>query len=374
MMAAVLPQLKQYLASRKALIACIAFALNTDLSGQSTPIYALQAEYGFLILHSEDIAPIGPSNPRGIGVDISWSLDPEQHYQNCLCFPRLGISLNYHHLDKPNILGSAFPIYGFIEPHYRIFKDSFFYLRAGIGFSFQSLPFDEESNPLNLSYSRYLNTYVELGIGFEYRFSDLWGIRTGFHYNHSSNGGIQEPNKGLNYPTLTIGINRALRALPDYAPISRQNNKPEARKQFDIQAFLAGKSFDESRVTYAVYGVEFSYLHQFNRLSAIDIGFEFTQNDAYAEIARQEDLDQSTFEANVLVGHSFVMGKFTFSQQAGIYLWRDYARTPDWFQRYGVQYYLWKGWSIGTNIRVHGHVAEFLDFRMGYSFPRKEKH
>ena len=346
---------------------------SAQLAGQNIPIIGLQLERGFLILHSQDIAPIGPSNPSSAGIDLSWSLDPAQHYQNCQCFPRLGLSLNFVELDKPQILGQSWPFYGFLEPHYRIWNSGFFFLRAGMGLTYQNLPYHAENNPLNLSYSRYVNTYVELGLGLEYRWNDHWGARTAFLYNHSSNGGAQEPNKGLNYPTLMIGVNRSLRPLRFPSRQEMQQALPPFKRQWDIQLFLAGKAFDETRVTYAVYGLEFSYLHQFNRLSSIDLGLEYLQNDAYRALLLQEGVEASTSEINLLFGHSFVMGKFTFSQQAGVYLWRDYAPTPDWFQRYGVQYYLWKGWSVGTNIRVHGHVAEFLDARIGYAFPRKKK-
>lgn len=345
----------------------------TPLWAQNTPIIGLQVERGFLILHSQDIAPIGPSNPYSTGLDISWSLDPTQHYQNCQCFPRLGLSLNYVDLNKPNILGQSLPLYGFLEPHYRIWEQGFFFLRAGMGITYQNRPYHPESNPLNLSYSRHLNTYVELGLGLEYRWNDHWGLRTAFLYNHSSNGGAQEPNKGLNYPTFMIGVNRSLRPLLFPSRREVQQALPPPKRQWDVQLFLAGKAFDQTRVTYAVYGLEISYLHQFNRLSSVDLGLEYVQNDAYRALLNQEGKTLSTSEINLLFGHSFIMGKFTFSQQAGVYLWRGYAPTPDWFQRYGVQYYLWKGWSIGTNIRVHGHVAEFLDARIGYAFPRKKK-
>lgn len=271
-------------------------------------------------------------------------------------------------MDKPDILGVSVPLYGFLEPHYRLGENTFFFLRAGMGFTYQNLPFDEATNPLNLSYSRELNTFVGLGLGTEYRWSEYWGARVAFWYNHSSNGGAQEPNKGLNYPTLMFGINRSFEPLKFESRDQLSGEKKDPLRQFDLQFYMAGKAIDETRVTYAVYGIEASYLHQFSRISAWTVGFETTQNDAYAEVIRQEDLNQSAFQVNLLAGHSFVLGKFTFSQRAGVYVWRDYSNTPDWFQRYGVNYYFWKGMSFGANIRVHGHVAEFLDARIGYSF------
>jgi hypothetical protein len=366
MVAATLPQKESSLSSRTLLLIGVLLSLN--LRAQTVPIAGSHGEYGFLILHSQDIAPIGPANPYGLGVDMSWRLDPQKHFSNCNCFPRLGVSLNYHNMDKPEVLGVSVPLYGFLEPHYRLGDNTFLFLRAGMGFTYQNLPFDEVSNPLNLSYSRKLNTFVGLGLGTEYRWDKYWGARIAFWYNHSSNGGAQEPNKGLNYPSIMLGVNRSLEPLDFPSRNQLNNTRKEPLRQIDFQLYMAGKAIDETRVTYAVYGVETSYLQQFNRISAWTVGLEATQNDAYAEVIEQNNLDQSAFEFNFLAGHSFVLGKFTFSQRAGVYLWRDYSKTPDWFQRYGVNYYIWRGFSLGANIRVHGHIAEFLDARIGYSF------
>jgi len=336
--------------------------------GQSNDAFGFRAETGFLILHSEAIAPIGSAAPWGVGIDYARELDPDVHYPNCLCFPRMGFSLSYHNLDKPGILGSSFPLYGFLEPHYRLSGPWFFHLRGGMGFAYQTTPYDLETNPLNLSYSLYLNTFVQLGAGVSYRPEAHWSASLSALYNHSSNGGIQEPNKGLNYPTLALGVEYSLKPRVFKSKTELNTSPPPPKRLWTLEAFAAGKAIDETRVTYAVYGLEASYLYQFSRVSAWDAGIELLRNAAYEQVLDNAGTPSNHFEASLLAGHAFVMGKFTFSQQAGVYLYRDYAPTPDWFQRYGVNYYFWKNLSLGANIRVHGHVAEFLDVRLGWGF------
>jgi len=213
-----------------------------------------------------------------------------------------------------------------------------------------------------------LNTFVQLGAGVSYRPEAHWSASLSALYNHSSNGGIQEPNKGLNYPTLALGVEYSLKPRVFKSKTELNTSPPPPKRLWTLEAFAAGKAIDETRVTYAVYGLEASYLYQFSRVSAWDAGIELLRNAAYEQVLDNAGTPSNHFEASLLAGHAFVMGKFTFSQQAGVYLYRDYAPTPDWFQRYGVNYYFWKNLSLGANIRVHGHVAEFLDVRLGWGF------
>ena len=338
-----------------------------NITAQNTSLWQFKAEQGFLIQHSQDIAPIGSAQPLGLGLDWSVLLDPAKHYANCLCLPRLGLSVNYHYLDKPGILGMALPVYGFFEPHYKLGSRTAFFLRGGMGLAYQSSPYDVESNPLNLSYSLYINTFIQLGLGFEYRLSDKWRANLAFMYNHTSNGGLQEPNKGLNYPTWQIGGSYSPKGIPNIETQLLRKARPESRKHFEIQAFFAGKAIDNSRVTYLISGLELGYLHQLNRISAFDVGLEGVWHGANRQRIALLPEKQLHQQLNLLLGHAFTLGKFVFSQQAGIYVYRDFNNTPDWFQRYGLHYYVWGPLSIGTNIRVHGHVAEFLDFRVGFS-------
>jgi hypothetical protein len=255
-----------------------------------------------------------------------------------------------------------------MEPHFRLSRPLSFFLRGGMGFAYQDTPYDEETNPLNLSYSLYFNTFVQLGLGLEYRFSQQWSTQLAVLYNHTSNGGIQEPNKGLNFPTFGLTTTYSLKPRIEPSRAELISDPPPFKRMWDLQSYFSAKAVGPNRVTYLITGLEFSYLHQFSRVSSWDAGLEWTYHGANRQLMANDTIDGSPHQLNLLAGHAFVMGKFTFSQQAGIYLYRDYENTPDWFQRYGVQYYITDHFSVGSNIRVHGHVAEFLDFRIGYVF------
>ncbi len=342
------------------------FLISTSVFAQNRWSVSTQAEYGFLFLHSQDVAPIGQSYPYGAGIEAAYWLLKEGHWNNCHCYPNIGFSLNYHHYDNPEVLGFGLPVYGYIEPWYRVYKSVFFTLRGGAGYGWFSQPYDAQSNPLNLSYSMPFTPFVVVGTGLGLRLNEHWRAGLQLRYSHASNGGQREPNKGLNYPTVALSVNYS----PTEVPLAQKPKKPlsemDKQRSISLSPFVAGKAIDASGVTYTVPGLEVKYSQQLGRVSALAGGFEWISNLAYREEIRQLQSEEDHNQLAVLIGHEFLLGNFTFTQLAGVYLYKDYDVKPDWYQRYGLVWYPFGNFFLGTQIKVHGHIAEFLDARMGY--------
>lgn len=342
------------------------FHSPAKVGAQPVQSMEMSGDYGFVILHSQAIRPIGKSYPFAVGGEYSFWLLKDENWEDCNCFPRLGLNLSYHDFDNPHVLGFGLPLYGFIEPWYRLSTRWFFTLRGGMGYAYTSRPYDDETNPLNLSYSMYLNPYLMLGSGLAFRFSDHWRMGLQARYNHISNGGQQEPNKGINYPTANLSLSYSFEPLKFREREKLPLEEMEMQKSLISTAFIAGKSIDASRVTYAVPGAALRYSQQFGRTSAWVAGVEWIDNLAYRKRIEQEGLELSHHQVGVLAGHEFLLGNFVFSQMIGVYLYREYDIKPDWYQRYDLEWYFWKDFAAGTALKAHGHVAEFLDFRLSY--------
>lgn len=84
-------------------------------------------------------------------------------------------------------------------------------------------------------------------------------------------------------------------------------------------------------------------------------------------VLEQEGDDATPVKAGLAIGHEFLLGKFLFSQQFGVYLSNPNPLHDDVYQRYGLVYRINKSLSAGINLKAHGHVANFLDFRLGFS-------
>ncbi|MCD4725656.1 MAG: acyloxyacyl hydrolase [Bacteroidales bacterium] len=343
-------------------------ASGDSSSFKSYKIVGLKIHKGFIIIHSKAIRQVKDSYPFGIELDLIWQYTSEKSWETCNCYPRLGVSLTFWNFDNKDILGNGITSLFFIEPVFGAQNNISFSFRAGLGLTYHNKPYDELSNPNNMSYSTYLFFPLQLGAALNIRLSPLWRLNLSANYNHISNGGIKEPNKGINYPTAAVGVNYFLRE-PEFKIRTKRNWKmtatPESR--FDITIFSAFKQHEYKRY-YPIPGIELKGSRQVSKINALTVGLEWLYDNAARYYLNQSGKDISCQKTSVALGNEFLLGRFLFSQQIGVYFFKPYKKGDYIYQRYGLVFRATEWFSLGINLKAHRHVADFLDFRLGYSF------
>ena len=129
-----------------------------------------------------------------------------------------------------------------------------------------------------MSYSTVVNMYTQLGLGIWVRLNDKWLINPSVNYQHISNGGMRQPNKGLNWPTAGLAVNYIPRPMP-YFSGERSNEKywKNQRVRWDIGLFGMGKrtaidSGNSKRVP--IIGLQTQAAKQVGRINALTAGIE----------------------------------------------------------------------------------------------------
>lgn len=328
----------------------------------------LAVHHGFILVHSRDLVPVRHSNPSGITLDLGLHRLSRQAWQHCLCFPMSGLSLGFWDFDQPDILGQALTAQIYVEPLFAPGKRFSFSVRGGLGAAWANRPFHPVNNPLNQGYSTPLGISAQFGAVLHYRMAPSWRAQAGFLYNHISNGGVREPNKGINWPAGMAGI-----AWYPHPPVF---DRPEVRpwresgppaRRLDIQFFL-GFQEPESKTYLFSPGIEARVSRQVSRISALSAGAEWVfHNGARFRMAR-DSINVSPMQVGLSVGHEFLLGKFIFTQQLGVYVFRPYRVKDDLFQRYSLLYAWKRNVYVGTSLKVYRHIADLLDIRAGWSF------
>jgi hypothetical protein len=328
----------------------------------------LHLHHGFVLIHSRNLVPVRHSNPTGLELNFAWHQTSDKAWVSCHCYPKIGFAATYWHFDQPEILGHSLTGLFYIEPVFGAWRKLHFSVRAGFGLSYQNKPYDEVTNPLNLSYSTKLAFPLQLGSAVYFRLKPRWLLDATLVYNHISNGGIRTPNAGINWPTAAVGLHHywhtpALynRAKKDW----RTEHPPKTR--LDATLFLAFKE-PSSKLYLFSPGIEWKASRQVTRMSALTLGGEWLYNNgARVEIA-QAGRTENPHQIGVAIGHEFLLGKFLFGQQFGAYVYKPYRVRDDVYQRYSLLYRISNNVSAGISLRAHKHVAEFVDVRLGYSF------
>lgn len=330
----------------------------------------LGTHYGFIIPHSEKIKSISHSNPRGLELDIGWHLTGENAWQYCYCYPRTGLMISYFDYDNPEILGRSFILTPYIEPFFSAGSHFSASVKTGIGIAYLDNIYDPVTNPENHFYSTHFSFLLFMNFSLNYRLNDNINFRAGGYYNHISNGGNSQPNKGINFPTASLGIDYYPESSSFPARSREDYHKEEDRSSaFRFSVFFTLKEISkDDRRKYPVYGISPKYSYQVGRLSAVSGGFEFVSDGSLKQQITEYDIaDSDHIRLSLFAGHELLIGRFNFYQELGIYIYSPWKAKDPVYQRYGLEYFIHKNLLAGASFKSHRHVADFLDFRISYS-------
>lgn len=340
-----------------------AFGQNPSQNRLGLNLYA-----GNIIAHAADIENTADAVPTGVEIAFSRVLTDSNTRKICDCAPTLGFRLGY--TDYNNIvLGRGGHIAFFL--HYNFLPGRRFnpYLGGTAGFGFLNNPYDEISNPENQSYSLPVNAYLRAALGVEVRISKRSAVKTEIGFHHISNGGLAQPNRGINQPALGLGY--IFTPRPKAMNINKvKKSQVKGRKsETSLRIFLGGSGnavdYGEKRRFAVVAGGLIGGL-MLNNVNRLTLGTEWHYDGAHQHRIEALNLRGNAHRASLLAGHEFVLGKFIFSQQGGLYLY-DKARYHDLFyHRWGLSYRHKSGVYAEVNLKAHWHVAEFTEVRFGY--------
>ena len=334
--------------------------------------YGLQANYGFVFAHSNDVENTANSFPRGITTTFNWQRTDKQILDQYNCFPRQSLLLAFYDFDN-SILGRGVNVAYSLEPHFMMSSRLSFYPKVSIGAAILSNPSDPIENPTNKSYSLPVSAYLALGVGLRWQLNSTWGINLSAEYQHVSNGGLREPNLGINWPTAGLGFEYSPKGLTlQKYERTKEISKNHRSLRFDMGLFgiVKGGNIKEVRMYEPIVGINFMASKQVSRLHAWTAAIEIYQDQFLIERLFSESIQSGGMRSGLLAGHEFLMGRFIFSQQLGFYLLGQYNNDL-LYHRWGLQYSFLQRWSVGVNLKAHKQVADFTDIRVVYRLMKR---
>ncbi len=343
----------------------------TSFWAQINPsFYGVKSHYGFIIAHSPELKPISQTNPFGLQLEYSWLKTSDKAWKTCFCYGRTGFSFAYFNYANPDVLGSSYNLIYFVEPYFTYRGPLKFSLRGSIGTTYLTKTFDEETNPENLLFSSHLSFYLALSLNLNYHINDGYSINLSANYNHISNGGQKQPNKGMNFPTLSLGVDKVI----NYTELKR---KPKSLRSYETSfdyyfgtfASLRSSDREAEATNHLLIGFMGGLLKPISGINGLNAGIELWYDYSDREIARQRGISDSAFSSAVTAGHHFSIGNFYFLQQFGFYLTRPKNIQGNWlYQRYSFWYSIGssKRWTIGASLIAYGKVADHMDGRLIY--------
>jgi hypothetical protein len=328
--------------------------------------------YGFIIPHSSELIPISNSNPVGVELEAGKVLRKRRSYQNCNCYARLGLSLQWMNFQNREVLGDALSLSIFGEPYLSLNPKFYTTFKGAVGVSYLNQVYDPLTNPENLFYSSEISFLLQVALKLNYQLSDHWTLFLSGSYNHISNAGISQPNKGINYPTLSIGATY----FPSKFKLTAQTKslglkKKKWRKYFWLSGHrkvLESDSLNEES-SFINIGLEAGVWRTITNINALTAGVELYFDGSVNNINKRDNENYGPVTVGLSFGHALSFGRFSFTQAMVWYAYRTYPyNDASFYQRYAIHYKVWKGLQLGASLKAHGHVASHMDIRAGFVF------
>lgn len=336
----------------------------------------LQAHYGFIIPHSAVIEPVSHTNPIGFGFSLNRLNTSFERWKVFNAYWISGIEAGYFSFQNPGVLGGAFVLTGYAEPILSHGKRHIISLKTGAGLSYHTEIYDAMENPANQFFCTRISFPLYLSARFKYRLSAKTFIVLSGNYNHISNGGMKQPNYGMNFPTLSLG-------LESYRyPIHELGRKytadmSETKKgfYFIFEALSAYKVVDATDLypekgTLSI-GFHARAARQIGRFYSLNAGGEIIMDAAIKEIIERENLGVDYKRLALTAGQDFLFGKVIFTQYLGFYVYSPYKAKNTVYEKYEIGYRIQKNLLLGVYLKAHTSDAELMGLYLSYVINKK---
>ncbi len=312
-------------------------------------------------VHTDKLQHFNGVNPYGFDMEVGKWLLSERIRGQYGVYSKWGVQFNYSNYNHKD-LGYTINTLMFIEPLLKAREKWRISVKAGVGIGYVSNPYHEVDNPYNQAYSTKFVYPLQGGVTVYYFFNKQFAVKASGSFRHISNGGVEQPNLGINHTAYGVGVEYILRKY-NVKPI---NTVKYNRDNVKRTVLLLGYS-QKRDTTFSgaddILNVMVNRSFQVSRNTGIAFGglMEYQQNKNADEIKEQIGI-------GAYIGNEFFIGNIRFGQQLGIYVLKRNEAPTLLFQNYYLRYLLKQHWVVGANLKGHGIDADYLLMQLGYVF------
>jgi hypothetical protein len=347
-------------------------SFNCNPNDSTKYLLETKLHYGFVISHHKSMQHLTAGHFPAFEINIGKQTNGEKQWQETYKNPIMGITFWYANLANPNVLGSAYALYPYLNFH--LYQSNFFSLnyRFGTGVGYLTKKFDRLDNYKNIAIGSHVNVTINMFYEFKWLLFSKIYASGGIGLTHFSNGALKMPNLGINIPTINLGLAYRFNSSEKIRKIL-DTNSYNKKHQIEIQTFLSGGMKEISLAgnnKYGAFSLSTCFLKPLSIKRKIGIGLDF-----FWDFSNFRYLEQNGFEVKhsyevikpgIHIGHQLEFSKLSFVTQIGFYLYaKDNGDGPTYF-RIALRYKLTNKLLLNLALKTHLAKADFIEWGIGY--------
>jgi hypothetical protein len=326
---------------------------------------AFQSHYGFIIPHTEAIEPVSHTKPYGFELSFSRLHTSYEKWKVFRHYNITGIQATYFNFQDPDIVGNVYALSTFTEPLLVTKKKFIFSVKAGAGFSYQTKIYDYTNDSLNKFFSTRISFPLYLSARLKYRVAPKTFLTLAGTFNHISNGAVKIPNFGINFPTISLGIEYFQKPFPVLDDEFTTGHDQKLKRSYILLQSLIGYKTVYGEFKTA-FGVSARYTRQIRTFYAFNGGMELILDGGVKKMIAIEDRSVDYKRLALTAGQDFFLGKVSFTQYLGIYVYSPYRAKHPVYQKYELAYRIFPDVLAGVYLKAHTSDAELFGFSLNY--------
>jgi hypothetical protein len=325
---------------------------------------------GYVMAHDSQMTNLSRDPFPFFHFTITGQTQGHRQWHHTYNFPSLGFDFMFGDLGYPEVLGRSFAFF----PHIRLnlFQSGIFNLRLqhGLGLAYLTRTFDSNNNEENIAIGTAINLAFNMSLEAEWQLADSWQLVTGMSLTHYSNGKIETPNKGLNIPSLKIGMMYAFRDAPVLMGTPVYTRSDRKRELLVIGSAGFTSAYPPGLDKSARYSLTSTYSFPIRQKHRLGLGYDFFYSHPEKRVPEEDHtvVDHSPFvNHGVHLAFQQDFARMAFVIHSGFYLW-DHGKHRDYiyYHRAGFRYNVSRDFLINLTLKTHLFRAEFIEWGLGY--------
>ncbi|WP_276497470.1 acyloxyacyl hydrolase [Pontibacter litorisediminis] len=296
----------------------------------------------------------------------------QRNWERLYNHPQVGFALSYYNYGSPDELGEAVSLTTYLDNTLLQFKKSSLRLHLGTGLVYSTRQYTPETNERNVAIGSKFAFALRGTVHYEFPVKEQVYLNLNLAFRHFSNGALNKPNNGMNFPLIGVGLRyqpREVRLLD----VQEDTTAAPVDKRLRFNLRLAGGVKEVLRVDekHPMYSLSVYASKRLSQKSSLLLGADGFHNTAVREefINKFKPVPDEVLDpwlAGVTIGHELHLDKLSVVFQVGRYVYQPYDQYPGYYQRYGLKYMLHQNISAGVMLLAHTRTAHVIEWGLGF--------
>ncbi|GAB3811832.1 acyloxyacyl hydrolase [Pontibacter rugosus] len=332
--------------------------------------FGVNGYYGALFRYKSGTEALNFTHPVGVELYANRHTLGKRQWERTYRYPQIGFAFSYYNYGMPEELGQALSLTTYLDNSILNFRNSSLRFNLGTGLVYSTRHYTPIENEDNKAVGSAFTFALRGTLRYEFPLSEKVYMNLNLAFRHFSNGALNKPNNGMNFPMIGMGLRYQPKETLQVAIDDSERLGFDKRVRFNLRAAAGKKEVLYIDQKHPVYSLSLYASKQVSHTSTILVGADGFYNSSLPQefIKKGVPVPEGNIDprmAGITIGHELHISDLSFVFQMGRYVYEPNKLYPQHYQRYGLKYNLTEHVSANVALLAHAKTAQVIEWGIG---------